>query len=170
MSQPAITFGPRANQSVVSVYTMGVLTDILNAAGLVSCMITSTSRTPADQARIMFTNIVNRGVADQKALYAAAGDTVIDEYVRAKNAGKNRVEIIAAMEAKIIAIGPDKVSRHCADPAKLNVFDVAPSSIANAQRFVKAVQAAQAAGKVGKFFTPSNNDPAFHLEIPQPNP
>src|SRR5215210_9481181 len=118
MSQPSIKFGPHANQAVVSVFTIGVLTDILNAAGLTSCLITSTSRTPADQARIMFTNIVNKGVASQKALYAAAGDAVIDEFVKAKNAGKPKDQIIAAMEAKIKALGPSKVSHHCADPAK----------------------------------------------------
>ena len=168
MSQPSIKFGPKANQAVVSVFTIGVLTDILNAAGLASCLITSTSRTPADQARIMFSNIVSKGVASQKALYAAAGDAVIDEFVKAKNAGKTKDQIVAAMEAKIKALGPSSVSHHCADPAKLNVVDVAPSSLANQAAFVKAVNAAKAKGVVSKFLTPGNSDPAFHIEIPQP--
>ncbi|MCA1816916.1 MAG: hypothetical protein LC746_10995 [Acidobacteria bacterium] len=79
MSQPSITFGPRANQAVVSVHTINVLTEILNAAKLASCMITSTSRTPAEQARIMFQNIASKGVAAQKQLYAAPGRAVIDD-------------------------------------------------------------------------------------------
>lgn len=168
MTQPSIKFGPKANQAVVSVHTLGVLTEILNAANLSSCLITSTSRTPADQARIMFNNIVNKGVDAQKSLYKAAGKSVIDEYVRAKQAGKNGVQIKAAMEAKIIAIGPEKVSHHCADPAKLNVVDIAPSSLANKLAFEKATKAAQAKSTVSKFLTPGNNDPAYHLEIPQP--
>jgi hypothetical protein len=168
MSQPSITFGPRANQAVVSVHTISVLTEILTNAKLPSCMITSTSRTPADQARIMFQNIASKGVAAQKKLYAAPGRAVIDEFVRAKAAGKDQAGITAAMEAKINALGPSTVSHHCADPAKLNVVDVAPSSVANGARFVQAVQSAIKAGKVSKLLTPGNNDPAFHIEIPQP--
>lgn len=166
--QPSIKFGPKANEAVVSVHTIGVLAGILIAAGLDSCLVTSTSRTPADQARIMFNNISTKGVASQKALYAAAGDSVIDEFVKPKKAGKTRDQVIEAMEAKIRAIGPDKVSRHCADPARLNVVDVAPSSIAKPKAFENAVRAAITQGKVSKFLTPASNDPAFHIEIPQP--
>jgi hypothetical protein len=168
MTEPSIKFGPKANQAVVSVHTLGVLTEILKNASLASCLITSTSRTPADQARIMFNNIVSKGVASQKGLYAATGRQVIDEYVKAKNAGKNADQIKAAMEAKIIALGPDKVSHHCADPSKLNVVDISPSSLTNKLAFEKATNAAKAKGTVSKFLTPGNNDPAYHLEIPQP--
>lgn len=168
MTQPSIKFGPKANQAVVSVYTLSVLTEILNAANLTSCLITSTSRTPADQARIMFNNIVKEGVAKQKALYKAPGKAVVDEYVKAKNAGKTGDQIKAAMEAKIRALGPDSVSRHCADPAILNVVDIAPSSLTNKAAFDTATRAALTKGTVSKFLTPANNDPAFHLEIPQP--
>jgi hypothetical protein len=168
MSQPSITFGPRANQAVVSVHTISILTEILVNAKLASCMITSTSRTPADQARIMFQNIVSKGVAAQLKLYKPPGQAVIREFQSAKAAGKDDAGVIAAMEAKINALGPMTVSRHCADPAKLNVVDVAPSSVANGASFVNAVQSAIKAGKVSKLLTPANNDPAFHIEIPQP--
>ena len=168
MAQPSISFGPKANQAVVSVHTLGVLTEILNAAGINSCLITSTSRTPADQARIMFNNIVSKGVTAQKSLYKPPGKAVIDEYVKAKNAGKTGDQIKAAMEAKIRALGPDTVSKHCADPAILNVVDIAPSSLSNKAAFEKATRAAVTKGTVSKFLTPANNDPAFHLEIPQP--
>ena len=168
MSQPTITFGPRANQAVVSVHTINVLTEILTNAKLASCMITSTSRTPAEQARIMFQNIASKGVAAQLKLYAPPGQAVIREFQSAKAAGKDQAGIIAAMEAKINALGPSTVSHHCADPAKLNVVDVAPSSVASGARFVQAVQSAIKARKVSKLLTPGNNDPAFHIEIPQP--
>lgn len=166
MSQPIFNYGSNANQAVISSYTMEVLTDILTAAGLNACLITSTSRTPAEQARVMFSNIKNHGVASQKALYAAAGDQVINTYVSEKNAGKNDSQIKAAMELKIIALGPGKVSRHCADPSLLNVIDIAPSSIANKQAFEDAVEAAITSNKVSRFITPPG-DPAYHLEIPQ---
>ena len=159
-----ITFGQKATKENVTNFSLKVLEDILQAAGLSSALISSTARTPADQARVMFNNIVATGVAAQKKLYAAAGDMVIDEYVRAKNAKKTPIEIKAAMEAKIIAIGPTKVSHHAADPNILCVFDIAPSSILKKAAFEKAVRADK---RVSKFLMPPV-DPAYHLEIPQP--
>lgn len=159
-----IKFGSNAKKESVTNFSLLVLEDILQKAGLTSATISSTARTPADQARVMFNNIVGTSVARQKQLYAAAGDLVIDEYVKAKKAGKTPVEIKAAMEAKIIELGPTKVSHHAADPNVLCVFDVAPSSIAKKAAFEKAVKADK---RVKKFITPPL-DPGYHLEIPQP--
>ncbi len=168
MSQPTINFGSNANQTVVSTHSKTILTEMLNHAGLGSCLITSTSRTPADQARVMFNNLETLGVAAQKALYAAAGDQVIDVYSEKKAEGKTDAQIKTAMEAKIKAIGPEKVSRHCADPAVLNVVDISPLSIANKHAFENAVNVALNNRKVSRFITPRNGDPAYHIEIPQP--
>ena len=159
-----ITFGKNAKKEFVTNFSLKVLEDILQAAGLNSATISSTARPPADQARVMFNNILATSVAAQKKLYAAAGDSVIDEYVKAKAAKKTPIEIKAAMEAKIIAVGPTKVSHHAADPNVLCVFDVAPSSIAKKAAFEKAVRADK---RVQKFITPPL-DPGYHLEIPQP--
>jgi hypothetical protein len=158
-----ISFGPNAKREFVSAQARKVIEDILRAAGLTSCLISSTGRTPAEQARIMFGNIETHGVDKQKALYAAAGDSVIDIYSQAKKAGKTPSQIQAAMEAKIISVGPAKVSRHCADPKKLVVVDIAPSSITSKALFEKAVRADK---RVKKFLLPPL-DPAYHLEIPQ---
>jgi GH24 family phage-related lysozyme (muramidase)/murein DD-endopeptidase MepM/ murein hydrolase activator NlpD len=160
-----VSFGPNANASVVSDYTLQVLKECLAAAGETSAQISSTSRTPADQARAMYNNIVARGVASQKALYGRGGDQVIDVYVASRAAGKDRAEILADMTAAIQRIGPSRVSNHCADPAVLGVIDVAPSSVQNKARFVAAVEADP---RVSNFLHPGNsNDPAYHIEIPQ---
>ena len=159
-----IRFGKNAKKTNVTNFSLKVLEDICQKAGLSSVLISSTSRTPADQARVMFNNIQSTSVAAQKKLYAAAGDAVIDEYVKAKKAKKTPTEIKAAMEAKIIAIGPTKVSHHASDPNILCVFDVAPSSVAKKAAFEKAVRADK---RVQKFITPPL-DPGYHLEIPQP--
>jgi hypothetical protein len=161
---PEIKFGPNAKKENVTNFSMQVLEDILQAAGISSALISSTARTPTDQARVMFNNILATGVAAQKKLYAAAGDAVIDEYVKAKKAGKTPNEIKAAMEAKIISLGPTKVSHHAADPNVLCVFDVAPSSIVKKAEFEKAVTKDK---RVSKFLKPPL-DPGYHLEIPQP--
>lgn len=160
-----VSFGPNADASVVSQYTLQVLKECLAAAGERNATITSTSRTPRDQARAMYNNIVANGVASQRALYAAAGDQVIDAYVASKEAGKDRDGILADMTAAIQRIGPGRVSKHCADPAVLGVIDVGPSSVENKAQFVAAVEADP---RVSNFLHPGNsNDPAYHIEIPQ---
>ena len=159
-----IKFGTNAKKESVTEFSLKVLEDILGAAKLTSCIISSTARSPTDQARVMYNNIIATSVQKQKKLYAAAGDAVIDEYVKAKAAGKTPTEIKAAMEVKINEIGPTKVSHHASDPNVLCVFDVAPSSIANKAAFEKAVRADK---RVIKFITPPD-DPGYHLEIPPP--
>ena len=103
----------------------------------------------------------------QKNLYGPNGDLVIDVFVAGKAAGKTAARIQKEMERKIIALGPSNVSHHAADPRVLNVFDVAPNSIPAAQRaaFERAVRADK---RVRKFFTPTQGDPGFHIEVAQP--
>lgn len=168
MPDTLVKFGPKANQAVVSAYTLKLIEQLLDAAECASCVITSTSRTPTEQARAMYTNIVNLGVSNQLALYAPAGDAVIGEYVKAKKAGLPPASIIAAMTKKIIELGPSTVSLHCADPSQLNVIDIAPSSLSDPGAFLTAIDNAKKAGKISRYFAPGSHDPAFHIEVPQP--
>ena len=160
----SIQFGPNTNPPDVTAFSRMVLEDILKAAGLTRAVISSTSRSPGQQARVMYNNIVATGVAAQKSLYGPAGDKVIDVYVASKAARRTPDQIKADMEAKIIEIGPTNVSHHASDPNVLNVFDVAPSSVANRAAFEQAVRSD---ARVKKFLVPPN-DPGYHLEIPQP--
>ena len=142
-----------------------VLTEILQAAGLTAAQVTSVARTPADQARIMYENIVShgdKGVAFSYKLYGAGGDKVTKVYE--KNMAKPRAEVIRLMEAKIKEIGPAKISRHISESHY--VFDVAPSSITNKPAFVKAAKAHKAVTNVLQPPT----DPAYHIEIPKSSP
>jgi hypothetical protein len=162
---PTIAYGAGADQNL-SGYTSTVVTDILKAAGIESATITSTTRTPGDQARVMYDNIVANGVASQKALYAATGDQVIAVYEKLHAEKKTESEIVDAMKAKIVELGPSNVSKHCADPSQLNVVDIAPSSIKDRAAFEKAVEADK---RVVGFLKPPQ-DPAYHLPIPQNAP
>ncbi len=163
----AITFGPHAVESTISQHSLDIVKDILVAAGLSSATITSTARTAEDQARAMFDNLQIHGVAHQKALYGPAGDEVIDVYAASKRASKNAIQIRADMVAKITAIGPARVSRHCAaDHTRLNVFDVSPRSIgdADANRAFKRAAQAEVGNRVSNFI-PYPKDPGHHFEI-----
>lgn len=159
-----IAFGPNARSDAVTPFSQQVLRDIMRRAGISRLVISSTSRNPAEQARVMFNNLERFGVAHQKALYGPAGDQVIEVYRQAKATGHNATTIKARMAQEIIRIGPTRVSRHAADPTVLNVFDVAPSSVARKAAFEQAVRAES---RVSKFITPPT-DPGYHLEIPQP--
>lgn len=138
--------------------------NIIQAAGQDDATITRTISTPADQARIMFKQLEDGTISK----YGPAGQQVIDVYNADKAKGiTDPIQIRGDMEAKINELGPSNVSHHIGDPSKLNVADIDPNSIVDKNAFIKAVNTAKEAGLVSKFLQPPN-DPAFHIEIPQP--
>jgi hypothetical protein len=159
-----ISFGPNAKAADVTDFSRQVLTDILRAAGLSKVIVSSTSRLPADQARVMYANLERQGIDAQRKLYKEPGRQVIEVYRQGKLAGKDAATIQGLMKDEIVRLGPTTVSRHASDPKILNVFDVAPSSVARRPEFEAAVRAEK---RVAKFLLPPN-DPGYHLEIPQP--
>ena len=90
---------------------------------------------------------------------------MIEVYRQGKLAGKDAATIRQLMTDEIVRLGPTSVSRHASDPKILNVFDVAPGSIANRPAFEARVRAE---GRVARFLLPPT-DPGYHLEIPQPH-
>jgi hypothetical protein len=138
-----------------------VLSEILSAAGLDTARVTSVTRTPAEQARVMFENCEALGAAHNMRLYGPAGDRVVQVF--ADNRGRPRDVVIALMLAKIHEVGPINVSMHISETHF--VFDVAPSSIPMSARpdFVAAIETHPA---VSRLIAPPV-DPAYHLEIPK---
>jgi hypothetical protein len=161
---PEVAFAENASAQDVTPYSLAVVKDILRAARLDRAIVSSTARLPSEQARVMFDNCERHGAEAQRKLYGRAGDQVIDVYVRSRAAGKAPDAVKLDMETKIRELGPTTVSRHAADPRKLNVFDVAPSSIRDRVAFEHAVKADT---RVAYFLVPPT-DPGYHLEIPQP--
>jgi hypothetical protein len=165
-SEYVIEFGPNAKVTDVSEHSKAVLREIMEASSISTIKITSTARDAYDQARVMYDNIVSQGVSAQKKLYVSAGDKVIDVYVAAKKDNKDRNETISLMKAKVLELGPTKVSNHAVDVSKMNVFDVAPSSIPKSKKkaWEKAIKSNS---KVKRFIFPPT-DPGYHFEIEQP--
>ncbi len=147
---------------VVSIDALLTLRAVLDRAGLASATVTSGVRTPADQARVMYDNIRQYGVDSQKKLYGPNGDQVIDVYVA--HAKEPRDRVIALMRAKILELGPSRVSKHCSDTH--DVIDVAPSSIADRKRFEEALHWAKDQGEISHVILPPS-DPAYHIEKPR---
>ena len=140
------------------------LDQILEKCDVAGAIVTSTVRTPEDQARIMYDNLEAHGVAAQRKLYKpSGGGLIIDVYEYQKMMGQVADAVKHAMAQKIIELGPEKVSAHCtADPNK-SVFDVAPSSIPDERKKMFVNQVTVMSGLI-KFLRPPV-DPAYHIEI-----
>jgi len=157
-----IHFGQNARQNAVTAFTRQVLQEIMRESGNNNVTITSTQRTPAEQARVMYQNIVNHGAASQHRLYGRGGDAVIDVAESGIADGLTPAQIISNMTDEILRIGPTNVSNHTADPNVLNVVDIDPSTVEHPRAFVQAIESR------GIRLLQPPTDPAFHLEIRQP--
>lgn len=143
------------------------LSDTLDRVGIPSCEVTETERTPERQAVIMFNMVKDRGEAYARRLYGSAGDQVVDVLAQKGGvAAPDRAALLAAMSARIRALGGSNVSHHIPTPGVIrSVFDVAPSSLGTRQAAFQAEVAAQVlAGVVSKLIPPPG-DPAFHIEL-----
>ena len=104
---------------------LSILKEAGGASGNYTIVVTSTARTPYDQARVMFENLERTGVPYQRRQYRQPGREVIAVYEELSDKKKDKGEILFAMEQKIKYLGPENVSKHCSD--KGNVADVAKS-------------------------------------------
>ena len=109
----------------------------------------------------MYDNIVRTGAAAQKAIYANAGDKVVDVYTAGNNAQKSEAVIIQEMENKINEIGPSSVSKHLANPTVMNTFDVSIRRLTNANNFKTEMK------KRTELHQLLDENGAYHTEINQ---
>ncbi|WP_223150991.1 lysozyme family protein [Flavobacterium ajazii] len=129
--------GQSAHEDAVSQNSINILKEVGRASNNNDIYITSTARTPHDQARIMFDNC-ERDLQEQRNTYLEPGQKIIDVYVT--NVNKTRNQVISLMEAKINELGPTTVSKHCANPNVINVFDVPISRLINPNDFLTEIQ------------------------------
>ena len=117
---------------------VSVLKQAAEASGNYDIVVTSTSRTPYDQARIMYENLERTGADYQQGRYRQPGREVIGVYKELSEQKKDKDGIVFAMEQKIEYLGPENVSKHCSD--KGNVADVAKSALQHPQDFLRALR------------------------------
>ena len=146
--------GTRTN---LSSYTLNLLRNIKGFSGTIH--ITSTARTPEQQARAMLNNIKKNGVASQKKLYAPPGDCVVDVYDPTKSDEENYQNMLAENYRQ----GPTKVSKHCADLSKLNVLDISRRILTEAQisTIITYLES------LGARCIDERDNHCVHIEIPQ---
>ncbi|MFT3701397.1 MAG: hypothetical protein QM802_03465 [Agriterribacter sp.] len=158
-----ISFGENANMAVISAYSFSLIAAIMKDSDNPTITITSTRRTPEDQARAMYQGIKSKGLDYSYRLYGSAGDQVTKVAEDAMKKKWTAKKVMEAMEKEIIRVGPGNVSKHLGDFSKLNVIDIDPSSIVNQKNFAKEVL------KRNIFLLKPPADRAFHLEIKQPH-
>jgi D-alanyl-D-alanine carboxypeptidase len=170
-TEPVITFGSRARRDVVAASSLATVGEVLRAARLTKATITSTARTPTDQARAMYQNLAGKNtdekVERQYRLYGAGGDKVIDTFVELRDRGLSAAAIQEGMRQRIEEVGPRKISKHLADPATLNVLDISPASLGGGDAVARFEKAANAlvGSKLDRLLTPGQGDPAEHVEL-----
>ena len=171
-SQTKINFGPNANVSAVSDYSLSVVRDLMAASDVKELTISSSARTPQDQARAMFNKIKSdEDLKRERAQYGPAGQAGLDAYEAGKKAKLTNAEIQSNMAdamAKAKAEGKEGID-HVSDPAVKNVIDISERSIPEAKRpeFENAIKKDSRIDQK-RFFRPPKDKDAYHLEIPQP--
>lgn len=155
--------------------TMEVLTEAGIAVGLESVTVTSTQRPPRQQAEAMLTNIEQ----NHNIRYKWAGQQVVDLARTMRRNKEARVDIIAAMTAKIEQLSEQgyRVSKHCvsdAEYAECNVIDVSYRDMPEDKQ-IAFLEQMVAKPEVVKVIQPLTRDiagfdmgePALHFEIEQ---
>ncbi len=128
-----VSYATGIDSSMISELTLNILKNSQPNASLV---ITSTMRTPQKQAEVMYDNILKYGVQNEKNLYAAPGDRVIEVF----DSTKSREVNINNMLTQIYKEGPTNVSKHCGDFNEINVIDVRMSSVPEKDSFLSNLQ------------------------------
>jgi hypothetical protein len=166
-----IFFRKPSDLADVSAHSIDVITTLCAVSGVRDVTITSVRRTAAAQAHAMFVNC-RADIKRQKTLYAGKpGEHVVEVYLARNEHRLPDEQILAAMERKIIDLGPGNVSRHCDDSKRLNVIDISFLLIAQSQR-TNFHNAIRKESRISRFYDPftAPADPAFHIEIPVPEP
>jgi len=161
-----------SNADKITSKSMDIIKAILDEAKITVARISSTRRSPEDQARIMYDNCKSTGVTKQYALYGATGDKIIAVYDAGVKANKSEATIKSEMKNKIIEVGCINVSKHCAtvdEYNKYNVFDIGLNSVkGDLTTLASKLNAAVTAGKIAKFIDERPNSiNCFHIEIKQ---
>ncbi|WP_227678398.1 glycoside hydrolase family 73 protein [Psychrobacter vallis] len=161
--------------NVVTEKSKNILRELASQYGMKTIYITSTLRTPEEQASAMYNNIA----AGKVIGYAPPGAEVTRICQSGIKKGLGKSQTLKNMVSKILEYDKkgQRVSKHCVSfdtYAKKNIIDLGVNSngfTTNAQkkRFQEICDAALKQGKLSSFISPLRDkaEPAFHLEIPQ---
>lgn len=165
-------FSDTARGESVSNYSRKILDTIATASNVdvTTLLITSTTRTPEDQARIMYEQLGNGTISR----YGSTGRAVIDIYHDSIKNGNDARQTRNAMRDTIQKYldNGQRVSNHLGDPKVLNVFNISPTSISkdNIKTWEETLSQALDGNVISTYLGPRTRvyDSAYHIEINQP--
>ena len=167
-----------ASEQIVSPYAISIIQLALQKADMPQAVITSTIRTPKEQACIMYNN-AKKNLIKQFKLYGSTGDEVLKVYKANQNRPES--EVIKLMEDKIATLLKQgrKTSKHVvtADQYKnLNIIDIGVNATRKVcgiafsiEKFTKALKDLQTNGYIDKLIDETKkSNTCWHIEI-KPN-
>lgn len=173
-NQRVIYKGVAQSRRLVSNYAINVIKLALKEAGMDVAVITSTLRTPKEQASIMYRN-AKANLKKQYALYGRVGDQVLKVFEN--NSGKSESEVIGLMVKKIEEYESKnlRVSKHCVSEEgykKLNIIDVGVNSTKAVSKnfdllkFTAALRQLEKDGYIARLIDEtSKSNSCWHIEI-----
>ncbi len=159
---------------IVSNYSMNVIKMALKQCGMTHAVITSTIRTPEEQAEIMYDKALSN-YQSQIDLYGSNGDAVLKVFK--SNKKKPKDEVVQLMIDKIndLAKSKRRVSKHVVPKKQYmqeNIIDIGVTSTSkvsknfNIKKFTKALKNLKKNGYIKKFIDETKIDNnAWHIEI-----
>ena len=163
---------------MVSSYAIAVIQLALSRAGMPQAVITSTMRTPGEQAAIMYRN-AKKDLAGQFSLYGATGDEVLKVYKA--NQTMPDAEVIELMKNKMEELLKQgrRTSQHVvteSDYKILNIIDIGVNSTRavcgpafSIDKFTKALTELQSSGYIDTLIDETKKtNSCWHLEV-RPN-
>ena len=118
-----------ADKRVVSQKSIEIIRLAFSRAGAKHAVITSTLRTPDEQARVMYRN-AKQDLDSQFKLYGRAGDKVLTVY-KENYSATNVIDLMAKKIESLLRKG-EKVSKHCTtfdEYEKVNIIDLGVNSM-----------------------------------------
>lgn len=148
-----------------------VLLDILKQAELESARVTSTTRTAAEQAKVMFDFVNKNGFEAALELYGPHGDAIVKVCAQSyKQHGKCADSILPKMveetrrQIELLVKQGDRRTELMHTSDTHFTIDIAPESISDQPAFEAAVAAER---RVSRFLKPPLDKNSYHLEIPR---
>ncbi|MEN6670713.1 hypothetical protein AAJP47_10075 [Psychrobacter sp. B38] len=170
-----ISFSRNTKSTVVTEKTKTILREIAEKYGAKELIITSSLRTPEEQASAMYDNIAG----GKRISYRTPGEIVTQVCEKGIKMKLGREKTIQNMVSKILEYDKkgQRVSKHCVSfetYAKANIIDLGINSngfntYTKKERFQRICDEAERQGKISGFISPLRDkaESAFHLEIPQ---
>ncbi|PKF80488.1 hypothetical protein CW749_06085 [Vibrio sp. vnigr-6D03] len=162
------------SKRIVSVNAISIIKLALARSGMKHAVITSTLRTPQEQASIMYRQATNN-LKEQYKLYSWKGDKVLKVYEENKDKSRTDVINLMANEIERMKASGHGMSRHIVSEdeyKKLNVIDIgvgstrAKNETFNKKEFGKRLNELVEEGYIEKYIDETNiSNQCWHIEV-----